>query len=137
MKMAWTIVFFVVILATGRTPAFANLVINGNFIELASGVLSPGAHVCENGSAAGSTCASSIVGWQATCSSHGCVGTNSPGSILLNGTSGNGWNGNTGYTSYIGFNGTIGNAPGGGNAVAVDAAAAVPTPSRLVRRSWG
>jgi hypothetical protein len=93
---------------------------NGNFTLVANGVTSPGAHICQNGSSVGSTCTSNVTDWTATCSAEGCAGTSSPGSILFNGTGGSGWNGNTGYTSYLGLYGTVQNAPTGGNAIAID-----------------
>jgi hypothetical protein len=88
-----------------------NLVTDGTFV--ATKVSSPGGFLCAN--TGGSTCNSNLTDWNATCSSGGCTGTASPSSILFAGTNGSAWNGGYGLT----WSG-IGNAPTGGNVVAID-----------------
>lgn len=107
---------FMVALTTLLTlpiPARANLVVNGSFELTVSGVSSPGAHICANGSTT-STCTSNLVGWSATCSTQGCGGTSTPGSIMYGGTGGSGWNSN------LGLAGSVPNSPDSGNFIGID-----------------
>jgi len=109
-----------------QNPARAqatNLVTDGTFLTTA---LTDGGFICQNGANVGSTCTSNLtqmVGntamtvWQATCSSNGCSGTNTPGSVLFGGATDvdvSAWNG--GFGLYP----TVLNPPNGGNVLAVD-----------------
>lgn len=94
-------------------PAQANLVQNGSFELTVAGVSSPGAHICANGTTT-SVCTSNLQYWSATCSSSGCGGTSTPGSIMFGGTGGSAWNSN------MGLAGTVPNSPDGGNFIGID-----------------
>ena len=104
-------------LSAWQTPAQAgpqNLVTDGTFTATS---LSSGGFICQNGSGVGSTCTSNLTYWTATCSTYGCTGTNTPGSILFPGAT------NVVVTAFNGGNGlypTIVNPPLGGNILAVD-----------------
>lgn len=115
---AWLQAGFVVAVMLGMAsvaaPAHAdpvNLVQNGDFS--ATSLTGTGGYLCAN--TGGSSCASNLTGWQGSCSSIGCVGSSTPGSLLFAGTNGSAWNGNRGLY----WNG-IGDAPPGGNTVAID-----------------
>lgn len=111
------VLFTLAVIAAGAgwpAPAAANLVANGSFELTVSGVTSPGAHICANGSGVGSTCTSNLQSWSANCSSVGCAGTATPGSILFGGTGGSAWNSN------MGLAGSPPNSPDGGNFIGID-----------------
>jgi len=99
--------------AAAPEPAQAGtqLIQNGNFTLTP---LTAGGFICVN---TGSTCTSNVTDWTATCSSYGCSGTNTPGSLLFGGpvdvvvTAFN-----NGYGLYP----TIVDPPTGGNILAVD-----------------
>jgi hypothetical protein len=96
----------------GRAVAApVNLVTNGNFTN--TSVTGNGGFLCAN--TGGSTCNSQLSGWSGTCATGGCVGTQTPSSILVAGSNGSAWNG--GYGLY--WN-NIGDPPAGGNTVAID-----------------
>lgn len=94
--------------------AAINLVANGSFELVVSGVVSPGAHLCANGSNVGNTCTSNLQSWSGTCGSYGCAGTSTPGSILFPNTGGSAWN------SSMGLAGSVPNSPDGGNFIGID-----------------
>jgi hypothetical protein len=95
--------------AARATPV--NLVSNGDFSS--TSLSGAGGFLCAN--TGGSSCTSQLGSWTSTCATYGCTGTSTPSSILFAGSNGSAWNGGFGlYWSGIG------NAPLGGNAVAID-----------------
>ena len=88
-----------------------NLVTNGTFSS--TSLSGAGGYLCAN--TGGSTCTSAVANWSATCATGGCTGTKTPSSVLFAGSNGSAWNNGSGlYWSGIG------NAPLGGNVIAVD-----------------
>jgi hypothetical protein len=111
---AWILTMMI---SAAPAPALAGpLITDGTF--QATSLASPGGYLCANGSGVGSTCTSNLTDWSATCSSSSCAGSSTPGSLLFAGTGADldvgAWNGGRGLYP------TILNAPGGGNAVAID-----------------
>ena len=91
------------------TAAKANLVANGSFE--ATSLTGPGGFLCGAGSTS-STCASTVTDWTATCSSQGCLSTNSPASLVT----GNG----SAFNGGFGLAGSPVNSPDGGYYIADD-----------------
>ncbi len=98
-------------------PASAGQLISDGGFE-ATSLSSPGGFLCQNGSNVGNTCTSNLADWSSVCSTQGCAGTSTPGSLLFAGLAG--------YVDMNGFNrphglaGSLLNPPGGGNVVAID-----------------
>ena len=91
------------------------LITDGTFV--ATSLTSPGGFICQNGAGVGSTCTSNLTDWKSNCSTHGCTGTSTPGSVLFAGTTDadvSAWNGGMGLYP------TVLNAPTGGNVIAID-----------------
>ena len=86
----------------------AQFLTNGNFT--ATSLSSPGGYICK----LGTTCISNVTGWTSTCNSNSCGGGATAASLIFAGTNGSAFNGNRGVW------GTLADAPGGGNAIAID-----------------
>jgi hypothetical protein len=92
-----------------------NLVTDGTF--QATTLSSPGGYICQTGSTGTGTCPSTLTDWAATCSSKGCSGSSTPGSLLFGGATDvdvGAWNGNRGLYP------TVLDPPTGGNVIAID-----------------
>jgi hypothetical protein len=114
MLKTWAFIIFATLLGLVwlPTPTSANLVQNGSFEQVGSNLATDGYHICDN--TTNTSCTSNLTSWSATCSSVGCSGTSTPGSVLLGGTGGSGWN------SSMGLWGSVPNSPDGGNFIGID-----------------
>ena len=95
----------------GMSPAHAttvNFVKNGNFT--ATTLASPGGYICQ----VGKTCTSNVTNWASACNNNSCGVGATNASLLFAGTNGSAFNGNRGLY------GTVADAPGGGNTIAID-----------------
>src|SRR5271168_4164730 len=98
-------------------PANAGpLITDGNFEN--TSLSAPGGFLCQNGGNVGNTCTSNLTDWSSTCSTAGCVGTSTPGSLLFAGNDGD--VDMSGFNMPFGLAGTLVNPPGGGNVIAID-----------------
>ena len=115
-RSAWgsrvaAILVFVAVAVFGMSPvqaSAAQFVTNGNFT--ATSLSSPGGYICK----VGTTCTSNVTGWSSTCNNNTCGSGPTAASLLFAGTNGSAFNGN------IGLWGTVTDAPGGGNTIAID-----------------
>jgi hypothetical protein len=102
---------YVAVAVFGMSPVQATatqFITNGNFT--ATSLSSPGGYICKSGT----TCVSNVTSWTSTCNNNTCGSGPTAASLLFAGTNGSAFNGNNGLW------GTVPDAPGGGNTIAID-----------------